>query len=651
MNIRQLQKIYLEGMYQEDDAISGDVYLNIKDPKGNLTPQQAEELDYRIITGKRLLEKKSPFLSDILSRMHLIVVDANDPVIQTMAVDPWGNIYVNPKFGLTLNENEFFGVFAHECLHIANLTFLRESGRNPKVWNIATDAVMNAALTSEGYALPKEGIIPEADGTTRIKSGDKDIVFKVLDDNGNYRSAEEIYEDLLKLLQEQAKSAPPTPVYPIKIRIYPVKKSKGAKFNTIREGTSGEKYEMEITFSDGTKMVLPYEPSACKGGGQPNNFPPPKIEIEGNPPMPDPSDSGQSLPSDKKDKDQGQKPGQGQGQGEGEGDGQGEGEGEGQGGEQDQDAASSGQTTPTTINIPGKGKADVDIPVLTPNNSKPSGDSVEKALQEIERMKGRDSHLTKEEAKQRNPDAEKTQEEMEEMAKEVVDSIKKEKKGGRKSSVTRGTGAGGGIRDLLMVLVPDPPVNWRKIVDKFLKDSINTLYRRSWTAVNRRALSGGYEAPGRFKPHTKKLECIFAVDTSGSIGTENLGEFMSYIGQISSSYKEIDIKICLWHSQAYYLSNSITSVTSLKAVQQSLQVQSGGTVMSSIKPYILNKGLKPSLMIYLTDGYVESTPDLIRARSLFIVCNAQNKDEGVAKGMKGLFSPYGEVVVLPSLVD
>jgi len=162
------------------------------------------DLQNRISYGLALINRRFPDLGVILSKLNVRIVNSNDPIVNTMAVDPVGNLYINPKFSKELNEGEFYGVLAHEALHHANGTFWRKKDRDHTLWNIATDSIMNWALAREGVPLPKVGIIPD------INTGK--FVFKelqgklkkdhimVLDPKGEPYSAEEIYDQLVDVV-------------------------------------------------------------------------------------------------------------------------------------------------------------------------------------------------------------------------------------------------------------------------------------------------------------------------------------------------------------------------------------------------------------------------------------------------------------------
>lgn len=94
-------------------------------------------------------------------------------------------IYVNPAAGLTLEEWKF--VLAHEYLHAGLQHHARRSGRDPYLWNIACDFVINGWL-----AEMQIGVIPE-----------NGLMY---DETLKNQSAEEIYDLLTANMRKYAKT-------------------------------------------------------------------------------------------------------------------------------------------------------------------------------------------------------------------------------------------------------------------------------------------------------------------------------------------------------------------------------------------------------------------------------------------------------------
>lgn len=110
-------------------------------------------MNYDIDTIKRKMLIKYPFFGSVVANVDY----KEDDKIPTAATDG-ETIYYNPKFldGLTKDKQVF--VFAHEVCHIAFNHIQRRVGKEKKLWNIATDAVINQLLKQDGADLV-EGVV------------------------------------------------------------------------------------------------------------------------------------------------------------------------------------------------------------------------------------------------------------------------------------------------------------------------------------------------------------------------------------------------------------------------------------------------------------------------------------------------------------
>ena len=127
---------------------------------------------------KRKMLIKYPFFGSIVANSSY----KEDNSLKTAATD--GEvIYYNKNFFENLSSDEQVFVMSHEVCHIAFNHILRSEGKNQKLWNIATDGVINAFLKKDGLKMVEGGV---------------DIADAI-----NY-DAETLYEKLLKE-QEQKK--------------------------------------------------------------------------------------------------------------------------------------------------------------------------------------------------------------------------------------------------------------------------------------------------------------------------------------------------------------------------------------------------------------------------------------------------------------
>lgn len=68
-------------------------------------------------------------------------------------------LIVNPDWFEKLAPKERIGLLAHEVLHVALDHMGRLNGRDPDIWNMAGDYVINLSLLDAGYTLPPNGLV------------------------------------------------------------------------------------------------------------------------------------------------------------------------------------------------------------------------------------------------------------------------------------------------------------------------------------------------------------------------------------------------------------------------------------------------------------------------------------------------------------
>ena len=89
-----------------------------------------------------------PFWATLLLRMRI----EESEEIPTATTDGVRIIY-NPNFVKKMSISDIAFVLAHETAHVANMHHLRMGSRDPKVWNVACDYVINLQLEKSGYTI------------------------------------------------------------------------------------------------------------------------------------------------------------------------------------------------------------------------------------------------------------------------------------------------------------------------------------------------------------------------------------------------------------------------------------------------------------------------------------------------------------------
>jgi len=164
-----------------------------------------------------------------------------------------------------------------------------------------------------------------------------------------------------------------------------------------------------------------------------------------------------------------------------------------------------------------------------------------------------------------------------------------------------GTGAGDLDRDLLDLL--EPKVDWREMLREFVKSTCHAKDTSSWRRVNRRFLSTGTYMPSLIGEKVGHL--VIGVDTSGSVGQEELSGFLTEVKGIAEEVKPSQVDLIYWDSRVAgheeYTENMIGDI-----INSTKPRGGGGTSPSCVSEYLKDKRIAPECIIMLTDGYVGS---------------------------------------------
>lgn len=155
--------------------------------KNTLSEAELKELkkkSFEILSNaRRALLLKYPFIGSLLMRMDIVPV--RDVRVRTACTD--GNkVFFDIDFLGRLTSDEQIFVLGHEIYHCVLSHLVRLQSRDPQLFNIATDKEVNNLLQQDGLTPPTNLLFPEGDEVGK--------------------SAEEIYEMLLKKMKKQAKN-------------------------------------------------------------------------------------------------------------------------------------------------------------------------------------------------------------------------------------------------------------------------------------------------------------------------------------------------------------------------------------------------------------------------------------------------------------
>lgn len=144
----------------------------------------------RLTKMKVRLQDEKPFWAYLV--LKLMLQEDTDGQLP-----PWGGIGVNKKREVRYNrefidkhsDNQLMFFLAHEVGHLVFTHLHRLGNRDPKLFNVASDIVLNNILMADGFDLPDNCLKPSNDS---IQFMDVKI------DNINKKTAESIYDEMLQ---------------------------------------------------------------------------------------------------------------------------------------------------------------------------------------------------------------------------------------------------------------------------------------------------------------------------------------------------------------------------------------------------------------------------------------------------------------------
>jgi len=156
-------------------------------PDPDITPEALEKMRVevldRIIVARVGLLLRHPFFGNMATRLRIL---AADEWLPTAAVDG-RNLYYNTQFFNAMGNKEIEFVVAHEILHMVFDHLGRRDDRNPMLYNIAADYIVNNTLVRDRIG-----------ETPKIVDCFQDFKYEGW-------TSEEVYEELFKQVEEQGK--------------------------------------------------------------------------------------------------------------------------------------------------------------------------------------------------------------------------------------------------------------------------------------------------------------------------------------------------------------------------------------------------------------------------------------------------------------
>jgi predicted metal-dependent peptidase len=187
---------------------------------------------------------------------------------------------------------------------------------------------------------------------------------------------------------------------------------------------------------------------------------------------------------------------------------------------------------------------------------------------------------------------EPSQQEKEETAKEIESAL-------RQGSMLVGKLGGNVSREIGEMLTPK--VDWKEALRDFVKSSTQGKDKTSWKRLHKRYIGMDIVMPSQYSEKVGGI--AIGIDTSGSIGTNELNQFLSEVKSICEEVSPETIDLLYWDthvaSRETYAQNELAGLE-----QNTKPAGGGGTDPTCVPKFMAKHDIKAECLIFLTDGYV-----------------------------------------------
>jgi predicted metal-dependent peptidase len=182
-----------------------------------------------------------------------------------------------------------------------------------------------------------------------------------------------------------------------------------------------------------------------------------------------------------------------------------------------------------------------------------------------------------------------------------------------------------------------PVHNWKEILKEYL-DKASTV--RDILTPKKFNLTFGHWKADKRAVEGDLIRAVIAIDTSGSIGQKEFNEVLSELQSLCVTIKNLELRILLWHTDVYQ--DVVVSGESEEVFDniKQIRLQSGGTTISSVAGVLnKNKEIEYSIIVYFTDGIVESSP-VFSSDTDSIIILTKGTGDGVVPVLEKALSEY-----------
>jgi predicted metal-dependent peptidase len=214
-----------------------------------------------------------------------------------------------------------------------------------------------------------------------------------------------------------------------------------------------------------------------------------------------------------------------------------------------------------------------------------------------------------------------------EEVKEINDNIDRALREGGMLAGRMGAKIPRSISDLL-----EPKIDWREALRDFVTSSIKGKDEFTWRKLNKRHLANDILSPS--VENETIGEVIVAIDTSGSIGSDEITEFATELVSICDIAQPERVRVLWWDTQVH--GEQVFNQAEYQNIASLLKpLGGGGTTVGCVNDYINKEGLTAECVLVFTDGYLEHD----------IQWNISSPTMWMITRNKGFEPPVGKMVV------
>ena len=212
-----------------------------------------------------------------------------------------------------------------------------------------------------------------------------------------------------------------------------------------------------------------------------------------------------------------------------------------------------------------------------------------------------------------------SQEEAEALEKEIDEAV-------RQGALLAGKMGSGGLRDIGELL--ETKKDWKELFRDYITTVCSGKDYSTWRKPNRRYIGMDILMPSSISVSVGEI--VLAIDTSGSIGQDELNKFLTEVKGICDQVHPAKVHIVYWDTEVagheIYTQDNIENL-----VKSTKPAGGGGTTVECVPMYLDEHGIKPECVVVLTDGYLGGSWGKWNAPVLWCIQNNRSAkpDNGV----------------------